>query len=276
MPAFARNIPVLAAVALVAAPLFAAGEDPGVTPHKAFLMLLQGNARFVSGKPENPNTAPARLLETSAQGQKPFAAVLACADSRVPVERLFDRGFGDLFVVRVAGNVCGPDELGSLEYAVAHLNVPVVVVLGHTNCGAVAAATQRAEAHGAVGQILEKIAPAVAACRTAYPALPEKDLARQVVPKNALLGVEESLKRSAVLREKSRTGKLTVVAGVYDIADGQVFWLGEHPACAQLVGAPAEAPAAAHAPAPVSRAPEPPHAPAAVPERVSSRAGAAH
>ena len=272
LPIIHAVLTTVALVMLVAVPAMAAGDDPAVTPYKALQTLMQGNARFVSGKVENPNTAPARLAETSAQGQKPFAAVLACADSRVPVERVFDRGFGDIFVVRVAGNVCGSDELGSLEYAVEHLNVPLVVVLGHTNCGAVAAATQRAQAHGAVVQILEKITPAVVACRAAYPAVPEKDLARHVVPRNALLAVEGALKRSAAIRERCRTGKLAVVAAVYDISDGQVFWLGEHPTCAQLLAAPVDS---RESPAATSTRPSDPSA-AAAPERVSSRASAGH
>ena len=114
-----------------------AGEAPAMTSQDALRLLREGNARYASWKAENPNVSSARLTETAIEGQHPIATVLACSDSRVPVERVFDRGIGDIFVVRVAGNVCGTDEVASLEYGVEHLGTPLLVVLGHTNCGAV-------------------------------------------------------------------------------------------------------------------------------------------
>src|SRR5688572_3946938 len=129
-------------------PFAAAGgkEDPsGRLLRDASLMLLkEGNARYASGKSQHPHLDAERRSSTVSQGQEPFATILACSDSRDPVELIFDRGVGDLFVVRVAGNVAGISELASVEYGVGHLNTPLLIVMGHTKCGAVTAVVKGA------------------------------------------------------------------------------------------------------------------------------------
>src|SRR3954466_12057178 len=113
-------------------------EIDSPTPREAFDLLLAGNQRFLAGGPEHPNQDAARRAEV-APGQRPFAVLFGCSDSRLAAEIIFDQGLGDLFVIRTAGHVVGPEVLGSIEYAVANLDVPLIAVLGHDSCGAIAA-----------------------------------------------------------------------------------------------------------------------------------------
>ena len=122
--------------------------------------LLEGNRRFSEGERTCPNASPTRRREV-AEGQNPFAVVIACSDSRVPPEILLDRGIGDLFVIRTAGNVIDDAALGSIEYAVEHLGVRLVLVMGHTRCGAVCAALQNSGAEGCIGSVTKALLPAI-------------------------------------------------------------------------------------------------------------------
>ena len=119
----------------------AAEEAPAGAPgpDQALQKLKSGNDRLVAGRRLFPNQGAPRLKDTAAQGQHPYVTILSCSDSRVPLEHMFDAGFGDLFVVRVAGNVADDDEIGTIEYGVGHLHTPLLLVLGHTKCGAVTA-----------------------------------------------------------------------------------------------------------------------------------------
>lgn len=207
----------------------AAVAKPNMADH-ALRMLKEGNERFVEGKPVHPNTDVFRVADTGGNGQHPFAAIVTCADSRVAVERLFDRGVGDLFVVRVAGNVCDPNESGSVEYACEHLGTQLVVVMGHSKCGAVKAAIAGAEAGKNVGSLLDNIAPAVAHVKSAHPELEGEALADAVVRQNVWQGVEDMFKGSATMRELAGSGRVKVVGAVYDVTTGAVEWMGSHPA----------------------------------------------
>jgi len=129
------------------------------SPDQAISILQNGNARYVRGDRKFAHLDRRRVAET-AQAQEPFATVLACSDSRVPVEHVFDAGIGDLFVVRVAGNVCSNHEIASIEYGVEHLKTPLVVVLGHTHCGAVTAVVENADVRGKFPHLAEHIIPA--------------------------------------------------------------------------------------------------------------------
>jgi carbonic anhydrase len=141
-----------------------------MTAEKAFEVLLAGNRRFVAGTPEHPNQDAARRRDV-APAQAPFAVLFGCSDSRLAAEIIFDRGLGDLFVVRTAGHVMGPEVLGSIEYGVGVLGCPLVVVLGHDACGAVAAARAAVEdgtaAEGYVRDVIERVTPSVLAVRAA-------------------------------------------------------------------------------------------------------------
>ena len=194
----------------------------------ASLMLLkEGNDRYVAGKSQHPNLDSERRSSTAA-GQEPFASVLACSDSRGPVELIFDRGVGDLFVVRVAGNIAGDSELASLEYGVEHLNTPVLVVLGHSQCGAVTAVAKGAELHEHLHTIAEKIQPAAEKARAE--STDPNDLVPRAIQANVWNTMERVLRESSVIRERVETGSAHVIGAVYDLESGRVSWLGGHPA----------------------------------------------
>ena len=179
--------------------------------------LKDGNARFVMGQLRTPHVKPARRAETAA-AQHPQAVVLGCSDSRVPPEYIFDQGVGDLFVVRVAGNVSEPATLGSIEYAAEHLGAPLVVVLGHHSCGAVKATVEGASTEGNVGTIVKEIQPAVAAVQKPGP----EGKVNDVVHVHAHRVAAELLQESPVLTKLTGEGKVKIVVGIYDLATGKV------------------------------------------------------
>ena len=194
----------------------------------ASLMLLrEGNLRYATGKSQHPNLDAERRSSTVAQGQDPFATILGCSDSREPVELIFDRGVGDLFIVRVAGNIAGSSELASVEYGVGHLNTPLLVVMGHTKCGAVTAVVKGAELHGHLPALAAKIKPA------ADKAKAETTNPDAVIPKaieaNVWQTISDVLRRSSEVRAKVLAGKAHIVGAVYDLETGKVNWLGSHP-----------------------------------------------
>jgi carbonic anhydrase len=249
------------------------------TPARALHQLVDGNMRYILGAPAAPRRNAARREEV-ARGQHPVAAVLACADSRVPAEILFDQGLGDLFTVRTAGNVAGSSEIGSIEYAVEHLHVPLIVVIGHTKCGAVGAAVGKAG--GAVSHLpphieglVSHILPAVAAVKESNPALAGDALAAAVVKRNVTQAMRELLESSEIVREAVAAGKVQLVGGVYDLESGKVDFTGPLPdggplaksetgpstshasvsrGARPLANTPAQVPAVAHTPAPAAQA----------------------
>ncbi len=178
--------------------------------------LWEGNRRFQCGEVVGPRRDRARRASI-ADGQAPCAAVVACSDSRVPPELLFDQGLGDLFVVRVAGNVIGGDALGSLEYAAEHLEVPVIVVLGHSRCGAVAAAIHGESGPPHLGGILAALRPAVEAT-----ARLGGDRASNAAREHVRRLTAELPARSSTLGRRADTGRLVIVGAYYDIATGAV------------------------------------------------------
>jgi len=198
--------------------LMAADSEPSMPADQALKLLLEGNQRFIAGKMEHPNQSPARRDEV-AKGQHPFASVLACADSRTAPEIVFDRGLGDLFTVRVAGNVADKVVIESLDYSVKHLGVRLVMVLGHTRCGAVIAAVDGHDAPGDVGPMLSELRPAVAASK-GMPGDPVLNAVRQ----NVILIVEK-LSTSAELSAMVKSGELKIVGGVYDLSTGTIDML---------------------------------------------------
>lgn len=193
-------------------------DEPSLTPSEAFELLLAGNQRFTAGTPEHPNQDAARRTET-APAQRPFAVLFGCSDSRLAAEIIFDRGLGDLFVVRTAGHVAGAEVLGSIEYAVSVLDCPLVVVLGHDTCGAVAA-TRTALADGVVAtgyvrDVIERVTPSVLAARAA--GLTEDD---DIIAEHIRHTVDFLLDRSRVLADQVDAGQVAVVGLSYRLADG--------------------------------------------------------
>ena len=190
--------------------------DPHVlTPDKALQALLAGNQRFVQHKPQYPDQSAARVKEVS-QAQKPFATVLSCADSRVPPEILFDRGIGDIFDVRVAGNIATPEALGSIEYAVELLESPLLMVLGHERCGAVTAAVQNEPLPGSIGTFVTAILPALDDVKNRL-----GDPVDNAVIANVRYQIKQ-LKQSPLLTARLQSGKLKIVGARYDLDTGLV------------------------------------------------------
>jgi carbonic anhydrase len=204
-------------LALLAVPaLLAAAEHASVSPDQALKNLMDGNARFVASKTVHPDQSTARRIEVVA-GQHPFAAILGCADSRVPPELIFDQGLGDLFVVRVAGNVATAEVLGSIEYAVEHLGIPIVMVLGHENCGAIKATADHEHGDIHVNSLVKAIQPAVNEAR-----LQKGDLIHNAVACNVKRTVGAIRVATPTLKKLIASGKLKVVAADYDLATGRV------------------------------------------------------
>jgi carbonic anhydrase len=208
----------LAAMALDAGPLrlSALAAADGGSAHLAALMA--GNARFVAG---TPRCVPATARRTElADGQAPFAAILGCSDSRVPVETIFDHDPGDLFVVRVAGNFVTDSGLGSLEYAVAVLKSELIVVLGHSACGAVKAATQALKGETFPGQI-QGLATAIEPAAKAVKGK-SGDWLANAIAENVRMNARALLARSSILADARAAGKIAIVGAVYDLHSGKV------------------------------------------------------
>lgn len=184
-----------------------------IKPQEALQQLLEGNARYKEEKLLHPNRSKeARLSMTG--GQTPFAIILGCSDSRVSPEIIFDQGIGDLFIVRVAGNVVGPIELDSIEYSALYLKSSIIVVLGHQNCGAVQAVingqTKEIEAIAAL------ISPALEKARHQKGTLIENAV------KDNVVNVVEQLKNSGLIADLMKKGKIDVVGGYYNFQTGEV------------------------------------------------------
>jgi carbonic anhydrase len=194
-----------------------------MTAHEALHRLKDGNARFVAGASRQD------WFTDLSEGQQPFATILGCSDSRVPPEIVFDQGLGDLFIVRVAGNVVGTEILGSLGYAFVHLRTPLFVVLGHERCGAVQAAMQ-AKFHGAreqrkIGELVDVIVPALEGID---PAEPAEQQWQHAVEANVRWTVQQ-LAATPGGREAVREGRIQLVGAVYELATGRVRYLDELP-----------------------------------------------
>jgi carbonic anhydrase len=186
---------------------------------QALQKLIEGNKRFTLSKQSHPNQNKERRQEL-AKGQKPFAVIVGCSDSRIPPEIIFDQGLGDLFVIRVAGNIVDDVALGSIEYAVDHLGTRLIVVLGHSKCGAVTATVQGGTPHGHVGSIMEAIKPAINAAKD----LPG-NLTDNTIKANARLVASQIQSSQPILSELARLDKIAVVSAYYDIENGEVHTL---------------------------------------------------
>lgn len=192
-----------------------------LTPYSVLAELKTGNAHHVRHQYQHPHGTVTRQREL-VTGQHPHAELLSCADSRVPPEIIFDQGLGDLFVVRVAGNVATDTEIGSLEYGAEHLHIPLLVVLGHESCGAVTAAVQGGRADGHIAALLNLIKPAVDQSRGLT-----GDPVANAVRANVQLVVQQLRSSTPVLSELVAHGKLKVVGGIYSLETGEVTWLSD-------------------------------------------------
>ena len=205
-----------AAQQAIAAPVYKRTEIIS-SPDAAKQLLIEGNARFVAGKTLSKDISPTKRIDLMKNGQHPFAVIVSCSDSRVPPELLLDQALGDLFVIRVAGNIITPVELGSVEYAVEHLKAPLVLVLGHEECGAVTAAVQGGEMPGSIAAITDKIKPAVDGAKAM--GLKGKDL----IEKSADLNIKNALtdiSGSPIIKEEMESGKIKIMGAKYDQDEG--------------------------------------------------------
>lgn len=210
---------VIGLAALLLNPVFGADEHhAGMPADKALAVLAEGNARYVVHKETHPDLSLERRHELI-QGQHPYAIIVGCADSRVPPELVFDAGLGDLFVIREAGNVMDNVVLGSVEYAVEHLGVKLVVVLGHESCGAVTAAVKHTrEAH--ITSIMKAIQPAVAASKSQ-----PGDAVHNCVLANARMVAKQIRDSKPILAKSIAHDGVKVVAAIYEIESGKVVML---------------------------------------------------
>jgi len=197
-----------------------AGAERPSTPAQAWAALRAGNARFAAGASSSADTGPDRRAELAA-GQRPFALVFGCSDSRVAAELVFDQGLGDLFVVRTAGHVIDSGVLGSVEFGIGVLGIPLVVVLGHEDCGAVGATVQALDdgvmPGGYVRDVVERVMPSVLTARRAGVTSVEGILAEHVHHTARLLA-----ERSVVVADAVASGRCAVVGATYSLREGQV------------------------------------------------------
>jgi carbonic anhydrase len=191
-----------------------------ITPTAALQMLIDGNARFVQNKMIQRDLQE-QIADTS-EGQFPFAAILSCIDSRVPAEIVFDQGIGDVFSARVAGNIVNEDVLGSIEYACKVAGSKIVVVMGHTKCGAVTAACNNVEL-GNITALLSKIKPAVVAASKGK--LMNDETIELVSVQNVRLSMANIREESPILAEMEQEGDILIVGAVYNVSSGEISFL---------------------------------------------------
>lgn len=195
--------------------------------------LRDGNRRFVAGEVDAASLASRAHQAGMSDGQNPFAIVLACSDSRVPVELVFDQGFGDLFVIRVAGNVVAPSQIGSIEFAASQFGTRLVVVLGHSNCGAVIATLKelsRKQTHRSpnLRAIVDRVRPAIEPMLEIHRDSDEETLIGAAVRANIQASVERLSHGSLILEQLIDDGELTIVGAEYSIETGRVEFFDQH------------------------------------------------
>ncbi len=206
---------------LCSIPFIAYCQTMEITPEKAIEKLKEGNERFLSGKSIRPNQDLERLKKV-ADGQKPFATIVGCSDSRVPNEIIFDQGLGDLFIVRTAGQVSSYASWGSIEFAYAVLGAKLIVVLGHTKCGAVSAACKLPEVPGHIVTLINAIKPAAEIAKHQL-----GDEVENAVRINVAMQVNQLKSLEPLLSKAIKNNQLKIVGAVYDLSTGKVEFLPE-------------------------------------------------
>lgn len=199
--------------------------NSSIPADEALARLVEGNQRFLRGEARNASAFCRETLAKLAGGQRPFATILGCSDSRVAPEILFDAGLGELFIIRVAGNLVSPEIMGSIQYAAAHLETPLFVVLGHEGCGAVHAALDQmrcgTENLSRIARLLQGITPGL---RHVDATLPEDDQMRDAVEANVRWSMRQILETPEA-RARAAEGWMKLVGAVYEIESGRVRWL---------------------------------------------------
>ena len=215
-----------AALAATVGIAFASSGGAGVSADEALQRLLDGNKRFVESKMNASTMCDAPAREKLAKGQQPYAIILSCSDSRVPPELIFDKALGEIFVVRVAGNVADPIVLGSIEYAAEHLGSPLIMVLGHERCGAVTASVNaKGKPEGNIGAIVKAIQPSAKKAKKDCKGKTPEQVVECAVVVNAKAVAADLTKQSKVLAHQLKEGKIKIVSATYDLDDGKVTLL---------------------------------------------------
>lgn len=194
------------------------------TPREAYQILIDGNERFIKNLKVNRNLL--QQMNDTADGQYPFAAVLSCMDSRTSAELIFDLGLGDIFSIRIAGNIVSHDILGSMEYACKVVGSKLIVVLGHTRCGAIKGAFDGVEL-GHLTNLLKKIHPAIHKPHTGHSSSGNTLSVEKLAYSNVIHSMDEILERSAIIRELFEEGKIGLVGGMYSVENGRVHFIKE-------------------------------------------------
>ncbi len=221
---------LLLSLALHAQPMAASEHHAAasVAPDHALELLLEGNKKFAQqGMVKHlDQMASVKRRTELAKGQQPFAVIIACSDSRVSPEILFNKGLGEIFVIRVAGNIVGPHELGSVEYAVEHLGTKLVMVLGHERCGAVTATYNAhlagSKAEGNLGSLVEAIDPAVTTTLANGAKCQKEEIIDQCIHENVHFVAAQIEARSPILKEAVEKGSIKIVKAYYDLDNGKV------------------------------------------------------
>jgi carbonic anhydrase len=202
------------------------------SPEEILKKLEAGNKRFYERKSIHPNIDPGRLQLAAQedQGDYAYATIISCSDSRVPVELIFDTGVMDLFVIRVAGNICGPDQCGSIEFGLLTVKTPVLVVMGHTHCGAVTAAVQMFQNEEVeLGKnfipIIDRITPSVTRVVNQHPTSTGDEIISHAIEANVHRCLDDLLNQSPDTRNLVEEGKVIAIGAVYDIGTGKIKWL---------------------------------------------------
>lgn len=198
------------------------------SPAEAMKVLRAGNLRYAAGHMRHPHETRARMRETSQKGQHPWAVILCCSDSRVVPELIFDQGIGDLFTVRVAGNVANADEVASIEYAVEHFGVQLVLVMGHTHCGAVAAVVEKEALPLEADEIKHPIEEALAWVKARQPDLTGEALAEATMRRNVVESMADVERIGELIRKRRKDQKLLLAGCVYHLQSGKVEWVAEN------------------------------------------------
>lgn len=206
--------------------LFANDNTVGVPASEALQMLKDGNKRFIEGKSIHPHSDFARIKEIS-KGQKPFVTINGCSDSRVPPELIFDQGFGDVFVVRNAGNVSDTDEIGTIEYGTEHLGTNLVVVVGHTKCGAVTAVAKGDHVEGSIPKLVDNIVPAVDRVKHLRHNEEYTKWINEAIIENVNQSIKDILNNSTIVSQLVKDGKVRIVGAIYDTDTGKVLFFDD-------------------------------------------------
>ncbi len=203
-----------------------AAKEDIIAADNSLLLLKEGNLRFVKGTSVYPNQTSHQRKVLALKGQQPFATVISSSDSRVDPVLIFDRGLGDLFIIRSAGNVAGNDTLASAEYSMLALETPLLVVMGNTRSNLIRAAVDNIEMKGHMLQLQGKLVSAVKMTKILFPSLDGDRLVDKVAETNVRQVMREILTRCPAILEKIRSGKSRIMGAIYDTDSGAVRWLG--------------------------------------------------